>query len=206
MFQLIKPTTVTLLHVNMRTEKHGTDDIDAYDFDFVLERANSEALALLHADLCESVYYRAEATEDQADIPTVEKTRPNLRFPKMAPIVWVDEAEGVDLSIEYGLGDELSNIKLEAGKSSTKKAECKEGGTSLVYFRFSTSHMQDGVMDKLRKKLKQELTITLVQPDKLIQQTVIDGTVGHPGVAAKTSKKKAGKNATQEFIDQHAET
>lgn len=207
MFQLINQTTVELLHINMRTERHGQADVDAYDFDFCIERQNSEVLALLDDRLCPSLYFRAKATDDEPDLPDVEKIFPNLLFPKMTSYDWKDEAEGVDLAIVYGLGDDKSNMLFEDGKCATKRFETKEGGTVLLYFRYSTSAMPDGALDKLRRKLKQELSITMVRPQKLIQDSIIDGTIGHPGLAAeaektgKGGKKKPKKDATQAFLE-----
>jgi hypothetical protein len=184
-FQLIQPTTVKLMHINVRTEKHGPNDVDAFDLDFAIEGENRRVLGLLHDDLCGAFYFNAEADEGQEALEGVDHALPNLRFPKLsARLPWDSEATGVDLKVIYGLGDDVSNIELEGGKASAKAAEVKEGGTALVFFRYSASGYPDGVLDKLRKKLKQEVTITLVRPEKLREDAVIDGTVGHPGAAA----------------------
>lgn len=37
MFQLIQPTTVKLMHINVRTEKHGPNDVDAVDLDLGMD-------------------------------------------------------------------------------------------------------------------------------------------------------------------------
>lgn len=168
--ELKTPTTVTLKHVNMRNEKHGNDDIDAHDLDFALEGPNFDVLGLLDSNLCESIYFRSKETEDQTEVEGTEQIRPNLKFPKLGALSWVDKLEGADLLIEYGTGRQASNISLTGGKSQTKKVEAKEGGTTVLTFQFSTSNMPDGVLDKLRKKLNQEVTITLVQSETARQE------------------------------------
>jgi hypothetical protein len=208
-FQLKTETTVRLMHINVRTEKHGPNDVDAMDVEFAMEGQNTKVLALLHPALCEALYFNEEAEAGQDEAPGLDTSLPDLRFPKLAQsIAWDDEATGVDLTVVYGLGDATSNIVLESGKASTKRAEVKQGGSSLVLFKFSISGYPDGVVDKLRKKLKQEVSIMMVQPDRLRAEAVIDGTVGHPGLAV---KKAADPNqgdllagdATDTFAEQH---
>lgn len=175
MFQLITPTTVKLMHINVRTEKHGPADVDAFDLDFQIGGENSKVLALLHPGLCEALCCHED--DGQETVEGVPPHLPNLRFPKLAEALpWTEEATGVDLVVIYGLGDDTSNIKLEGGKSATKKFSIEEGGSASVAFRYSVAGYPDGVIDKLRKKLKQDVTITMVRPEKLRQDAVIDGT------------------------------
>ena len=56
MFQLKTETTVRLMHINVRTEKHGPNDVDAMDVEFAMEGQNTKVLALLHPALCEALY------------------------------------------------------------------------------------------------------------------------------------------------------
>lgn len=183
MFQLIQPTTVKLMHINVRTEKHGASDVDAVDLDLHFVAENRLALGMLHPDLCEALYHCAAGEQGQGTVEGLPDTLPNLRFPKLAgcSFAWDDEATGVDLTVIYGLGDEKSNIKLEDGKATMKRVEVHEGGSATNVFRFSVSGYPDGVIDKLRKKLKQEITITLVQPERL-RREAIDGSKGHPAL------------------------
>lgn len=177
MFQLVQDTTVTLSHINVRTEKHGPADVDAFDLDFALTGENRKLLALLHPRLCESLFFNAEREAGQEVAEGVDDSVPNLRFTRLADALpWSDEATGVDLTVVYGLGDDASNIRLEGGKATMKKIEVTEGGSVTLVFKYSISGYPDGVLDKLRKKLKQEITITMVRPEKLREDAVIDGT------------------------------
>jgi hypothetical protein len=196
MFQLIAPTTVKLMHINVRTEKHGPADVDAFDLDFQIGGENSKILALLHPGLAEALCFDEDDDGGQETVEGVPPHLPNLRFPKLADALpWTEEATGVDLVVIYGLGDDASNIKLEGGKSATKKFSIEEGGSASVAFRYSVAGYPDGVIDKLRKKLKQDVTITMVRPEKL-RQDAIDGTTGHPGA-------QPGPDAWQLFAGEH---
>lgn len=207
MFQLITDTDVQLVHVNMRTEKHGNADVDAYDLDFAIEGPNDKVLGLLHPDLCGSLYFEPEAEQGQQTLEAVHTVPRHLRFKKLGDLPWQEDATGVDLRILFGLGDETSNIALDDGRASTRKVAPKDGGTATLFFRFSTSAMPDGVLDKLRKLLKSTVTITMVRPEKLREDAVIDGSKGHPGAAASQSaadERQAGDlfaEAAQEEID-----
>jgi hypothetical protein len=220
LFQLIEPTTVTLQHVNLRSERHGKKErVRAIDLKVMLEGGNN-LLALLHADLKSRFYYRDKETDDQQDIAGVEQILPNLFFKNMGELPWVLEMSGVDVSIVYGTGDARSNFDLVESKVKDFFVKMKEGGTVQIRWRISTSHVPDGALDKLSKQLDGPLEMTLVRNEKLIQQAVIDGTIGHPGVGqinggekpdeaggdakgkGKTGKGKAAKaDATQQFID-----
>lgn len=74
MFQLVQDTTVTLSHINVRTEKHGPADVDAFDLDFALTGENRKLLALLHPRLCESLFFNAEREAGQEVAEGVDET------------------------------------------------------------------------------------------------------------------------------------
>ena len=197
MFMLINETNVSLAHINVRTEKHGPADIDAVDLDLHMTGENRKMLGLLHPGLCDALYHCADDDAGQATIDGVQNSVPDLRFPKLPDSIgWSDEATGVDLTFIYGLGDDRSNIKLEDGKASVKRFEVEQGGSVTIVFRYSVAGYPDGVIDKLRKKLKQEVTITMVRPERL-RQDAIDGTVGHPGLAAAKKAEEAGQQSLQ---------
>lgn len=203
MFQLVHPATVKLMHINVRTEKHGPNDVDAFDLDFQIGGENQKVLALLHPDLCAALCHDEDGDDGQETVEGVPPHLPNIRFPKLAEsLPWTEEATGVDLTVIYGLGDDTSNIKLEGGKAATKKFSVEEGGSASVAFRYSVAGYPDGVIDKLRKKLKQDVTITMVRPEKL-RQDAIDGTgeqfqAEHPDLP--------GPDAGELFAQQHGDT
>lgn len=164
--ELKTPTVVTLDHLNVRHELHGKERKDAYDIDMSIEGANHVILGMLAPGLCEALYFNSKATEDKPNLPGVEQVLQDLRFPGLGLLTWVDKIEGADFWMEYGTARKESNIELPGGKFQTKKVENKAGGTSVLSVQFSTSNMPDGVLDKLRKKLKQKITVTVIQSEE----------------------------------------
>jgi len=71
---------------------------------------------------------------------------------------------GCRVVIDYGLGDELSNIVLADCKVNQFRVECMEGGTVEITFRVQTSNFPSGALDKLAGKLDQETKITIDGP------------------------------------------
>ena len=181
MFQLVTPTHVKLKHINVRTETHGKEKVSAVDLDFVREASNSEVLDLLHPDLCEAMHHDPDADNGQETVPGVRRVLPKLRFPKLSTFPWVVEGSGMDLTVIYGLGDELSNIEFADGRATTKRVE-QGDGTAAVFWRYSSNAVPDGAIDKLRKKLDQMVEVTLIQQERLRTDAVegkgpaIDGT------------------------------
>lgn len=211
MFQLIERTSVKLMHVNMRTEKHGKDRVDAYDIDMEIEGLNTDVLAMVdHPDrkgwLAQCFYFGSSKDGGMPELEGVQEITPHLRFPDLVPKQKLKaEMEDVDFTVYWGTARKESIIELIGGKSSVLYFECHEGGSVKLGFRFQTNKMPDGALDKLRKKLEQQIEVTAVQQEKLRQQAVIDGTVGHAGIedAAKAEAerkakgKRKGKDATQ---------
>lgn len=174
MFQLVTPTIVRLKHINLRQETHGKQKVSAVDLDFVLEGRNDN-LALLHPDLMEAHYHDPDADQGQETVDGVPRVLQKLRFPKLGALPWTDETTGCDMTVVYGLGDDISNIEFTDGKTTVKRVELKEDGISHIFFRYSTSHIEDGALDKLRRKVEQVVEVTLVQQEKL-RQDAIDGS------------------------------
>jgi hypothetical protein len=181
---------VKLVHINVRTEKHGKNDVDAADFDFSYKTTNSTVLGLLHPHLCAALFYNPDADDGQQEVEGLPPVLPKLRFPRLGALPWAEEVHGVDLTVHYGLGDDESNIEFSDGKVVLKRVEL-EDGTAELFFQFRTAAVPDGALDKLRKKLKQGVEVTVVQNERLRTSAVertdaIDGTTAaferdHPG-------------------------
>ena len=205
-FEFTTPTTVKLDHLNVRSEKHGDETVTALDLKFSRTSANT-CLDTYAPGLREALYYRAQDTEDQGEIEGIEQTLPNLRFPRLSPLAFTDEADGVTLTIDYGLGG-ASNIVMGGCKVNKHRVECAEGGSVTETFRVQSCDLPEGALDKLGKLLDCETQILLALPEDKAGQTVIDGTVGHPGVASLEEKRKgkkdaASNDATELFSEAH---
>lgn len=227
-FELLSPTAVKLMHVNLRPEKHGDEDVPAIDLKFCLAASNA-ALDMFHPKLRDALYYNAEAEQGQEQIDGVPEVLPNRRFTAMEPIDWDLELPNRIVVVDWGLGDD-SNIKLHDCRVNRFKISPIEGGTVEIEFRVQTSQIPEGALDKLSKKLKQETAISILPPTE--KPDAIDGTTGHPALAgqgdilddapwpfgdkgednapatAKVTKGKRGKkaqDATEVFVAAHGE-
>lgn len=193
-FQFSQPTTVKLMHVNLRDEKHGDEPAAAIDVKFKRESGN-DILDLFHPKLLEALYYRDATTEAQSEVPGVARILPNKLFTRMDPISWSLDITGATVVIDFGLGGE-SNITLHDCKVNSFLIDPKEGGTVEVSFRVQTSKIPDGALDKLAKKLKCETQITIAVPDVKPgpQQQAIDGTAANFEAETKGRKGRKGKD------------
>lgn len=191
MFTFDTPTAVKLGHVNLRAEKHGEQSAPAIDVKFV-RQAGNDALAMLHPGLKDALYFRDEQTEAQGQIDGVPEITPNLRFPKLGSLAWDLEMSGCRVVIDYGLGDELSNIVLADCKVNNFRIEMSEGGTTDITFRVQTSNFPSGALDKLAGKLDQETKIT------------IDGPIGQPSQEPLPESKPKGRAKPAQLTPEQA--
>jgi hypothetical protein len=138
-FEFLSPLVATLINVNTRKELHGDEHVQAVDMSFKADFPNSILNSLISAGLCEALYWNAAAEAGQEELDGVDPILPNLRFPKLngQRYVWggKDKLQGYVITIEFGLGDAISNIELELCKVSGRVFETKEGGTVTLYWR-----------------------------------------------------------------------
>lgn len=174
-FELLTPTTVKLNSVNLRSEKHGPDNlVPAVDLSITYGTSNA-ALCAFDDELLMALYKRPSATDGgQGELAPVSDF-PVLRFPKMAaPIKWDAELAGYTLTIEYGTGGK-SNIALLTCEVNGFQIEPKEGGLVDIKFRVQCA---DGIdersMGKLGLLVQHEITITLIAPEA--KQDTIEAT------------------------------
>ena len=144
----------------------------AVDLRFILAGGN-DLLGLFAAGLQDALCFNQAAEQGQATLGDLPAVLPNLRFPKLAPLVWQDEIATARVEIDYGTGGP-SNIVLNPCKVNNFKAELKEGGSAEVSFRVQTSAIPDGAMEALTKLLKCETQITLKLPE--VAKGTIEGT------------------------------
>lgn len=164
--------TVRLDHINIRNETHGDKPVTAVDLRFIVAGSN-DLLALFAPGLQQALCFNQAAEQGQQDIGDVPTVLPNLRFPKMAPLVWTDEIATARVEIDYGTGGP-SNIILNPCKVNNFKAELKEGGSTEISFRVQTSNVTPEVIGALTGKLKCETQITLTLPE--VAKGTIDGS------------------------------
>jgi hypothetical protein len=153
-FELTETTELKLLHVNHRKEFHGEDRVLAVDLNFEWETSN-DCLDKLDANLRQALFYNAAAVEGQESLPEVLKVLPNLRVPDLNGGKFKfrgnDKFKGYTFELDYGLGDEQSNITFEDCAVGKYEIETKEGGT--VILRLQVSYAGEKITEESLFKL-----------------------------------------------------
>jgi hypothetical protein len=138
-FEFPTPLAVKMLNVNPRKELHGEDHRQAVDLSFKADFPNTILDEIFAPGLRQSFYYNAAEEAGQSELDGVEPPLPNLRFPRLNGMRFTwggkDKLVGYVLTMEYGLGDSVSNLELELCKVYGRIVELKEGGTVTVYWK-----------------------------------------------------------------------
>lgn len=144
-----------LIHINIRTEKHGDQDVTAIDMDFRYTSSN-HSLAMLSPTLKSSLYMKDESNgevEPDADHLTV------IKNPKMGPIKWDEKYETARFIVHIGASGKEDVI---FGDCTVSKfvVDPKEGGT-VVYGYQVKATPSDKDIAKIAGLLNQEVYVTL---------------------------------------------
>ena len=132
-FAFRQVTDVSLTNVNFRKELHGDDHVQAVDLTMAVDVPNT-LLDTIVPGLRQALYHNATAESGQEAIEGVEETLPNLRFPRLNGGKFAlddkkNKLAGYELFIDYGLGDDRSNMLFDCCKVVKRAIETKEGGT-----------------------------------------------------------------------------
>lgn len=163
-------TDVTLTHVNFRKELHGDDHVQAVDLTMAVDLPNT-TLDTIVPGLREALYWNADTAAGQDEIEGVETTLPNLRFPRLNGGKFAlddkkNKLAGYELSIEYGLGDERSNMLFDCCKVVKRAIECREGGTVRLSWQvqYSGDRLDQETCGKLALLEQDLIAIRLIPP------------------------------------------
>ena len=217
-FELTSVTECTCDHVNIREENHGEEKVLAVDLAFSKEGGN-ELLDLFDQEIRTTLYCNRAAEAGQEKLPEFLAVLPNLRLPALPErLGWggTDKHGGYRMQVDYGLGDERSNVDLTDCAVGKRWIECKEGGTVTIGWRVSYAGeaLQDVMTrGKLAGLKGQKAFITLNAP------AVLQVIKGGKSVKAQTraadpedegaeggegADEEEDADATSLFVGQHA--
>lgn len=149
---------VKLVHLNIRTEKHGEDDVRAVDLKF--ERVGSSAILDEILPGIRPALYRGGHAGEQVDAFNGELT--TLAFPDLEmPLKISGEWPGYVASIVTGF-DEDDALVL-TGEFKKSRVEAVAGGSAKHEFTLST-YPEDHDIAKLAAALGHEVELTLAPP------------------------------------------
>jgi hypothetical protein len=153
-FEFLKVTAVALTHINVRRELHGDEKVPAVDLSLRIDSGN-EILDKLDPNLRQALYCNNAATAGQELLPEVLAVLPNLRVPKLngQKFNWAkgERHKGYRFVLDYGLGDEDSNVELDGCTVTGWAIETKEGGT--VILSWTVQYAGEALTDEARGRL-----------------------------------------------------
>lgn len=155
--------TVKLSNVNLRAEKHGDETRAAVDLK-IEATCPSTALISFHQELRQHLF-KKDDNPDLVDQVIVGDGLTVLRYPKMGAIKWDWEGAGYKGVIDYGLGDEKSNIHLgEDLKIDHFVIEPINGGSVSIAFRI-IAHPTKEDIGKLSELIQRDIDLQLTPPE-----------------------------------------
>lgn len=201
MFQLEKPTQVTCLHTNIRTELHGTEKVRAIDLAFCLTGENT-LLDTIQPGLREHHYTNNAADVGQQSLPGELLPMPNLRFPRLPTEYTFAKGEkwrGYRWIWDWGTEEQHRDFTDAA--LSGLKYEVLEGGSCKVYFtvQYNGHELEDNdVYGELAGLPSMgEVHISLIAPPELIP-----ARKGYRAGRPDTPQTGAGDSQTGDLLDQ----
>lgn len=169
-FAFRQVTDVSLTHVNFRKELHGDDHVQAVDLNMAVDVPNT-LLDTIVPGLREALYWNQDTAAGQGEIDGMESTLPNLRFPRLNGGRFAlddkkNKLAGFELFIDYGLGDERSNMVFDCCKVVKRAIETKEGGTVHMTWQvqYSGDRLDQETCGKLALLEQDLIAIRLIPP------------------------------------------
>lgn len=216
-FELAAGTRLKITKVTPRKEHHGDDLVQAISLRLRWETTN-DSLTKLHANLKDMLFYRAAPEEAQAKIDGVPEITPNLRCPAVGlPLKVEGSFTGYTLTIEHGI-DEDSALELYECAQDKFTVDAKEGGTAIIDWSLSTNkEVTPELVGELCALEGTEISLVQLKAPEVKPDQVIDGSVGHPGLAAMRAEEAgqarldidgeaAADQATDAFLGIHGGT
>ena len=200
-FELLTPTAAKLKSLTPRTEKHGDDEVSAISLGLAIIGPNTLLDHLDGGKLRHALYM---AVPDQDQLPGVEPSTPLLRARGIDLVHLSGTLEGWTVIFDRGIADD-SAIVMGGSKVDKFRVKPMEGGSVELLLRVSTSDISEAEGGALFGMLGQEVMVSIKAP-VILPDSVIDGTVGHPGLAAKKADDKQidllgeGVDATTAFL------
>jgi len=162
---LIPDAEVKLCHLNVRTEKHGSDDVTAVDLTLQWTTSNQQ-LAQFHPDLIESLYMAEPGQQKRVEgVPAILPLR---IFPtSLAALHWTTEATGRRLVIRHGIKAD-TDLQLDDCTADKFSINPMDGGTVTIGLRVRAICDDERVLGKLGMMLNRTLPMHLASMPELV--------------------------------------
>lgn len=188
MFQITEFTEARVTSVTNRVEKHGDDEVPAVSLTLEIEAANT-LLDAIDPGIRQSLY---KPVEGQDQLPGVEPATPVLRCNSFDKVTLTTAHEGWTLAVDDNI-DENDPMLFGGCKVDKFAVDAKQGGSIVLRFRVGTSDVDADKLGQLAMHNGQTVWVNVTPPEKKADETVIDGTKGHPGAGAAAAAAAAGQ-------------
>lgn len=175
-------------HLNVRSEKHGDDDVTAIDLKLIWTTSH-DALTLFDARLARALY---EFDAKQAVVEGASPVMTARAFPLLQPLAWKDEVTGLKLTIEHGLAGK-SDLVLNDCTADHFVIEALDGGSVKIAFRLRTLCKDERILGKLGMLIKRDLPMTIER------EHAVEGQAS-PALAVVKGRQRKGREPTAEDI------
>jgi hypothetical protein len=216
-FELPTPTQVKVVKYQTRGEHHGDVLVTAMDLR-VSWTTNNSILDTLHPELRERFLSAIpDSMGEQGEMELAAEGLNFIRFKDLVyPLKWGREYEGWTLRVDYGLGDDGDMIVKLCKLHRFEITPLEGGSIELAWTISSSADIETEVVGYLGTQQQQNITISLLAPNKTAGDEAIDasngsGAPGTNGAAGGTKAKKGeaadrNSDATQAFIAAHGTT
>lgn len=172
MFQLDKPTQITITNANPRRELHGTEKVRAIDIAFSLTGENT-LLDMIEPGLREHHYCNNALKSGQETLPDVVIPLPNLRHPKLPTSYHYAKGEkwrGYRFIWDFGIDE--AHVDFTDVVLANVHYDLAEGGsvTLMGTIQYNGDELQDNAVYGELSGLasESEISVTLLAPAELI--------------------------------------
>lgn len=153
MFEIIKDRME--IAVSKRTEKHGDDNVAAYDAKLTGDFPNAVLIKL--DDRLRGVFY---GPGQQGDVE--QDYFPELLFPLMGPVSWGLEMSRMELCL-HDIDAQENDLVLSGKEIDKVKFSMKPGGTVTLSLRVILGQLDEEDLIKLLRVDNQTISISLTQ-------------------------------------------
>jgi hypothetical protein len=188
----IAATDIEFAHLNVRSEKHGEEDVTAVDLKLVYITSH-DVLKLFHPTLPALLYEFDRAQQVVEGASPVMTAR---AFPALSPLKWNEEVTGLQLTIEHGLSGK-SDIVLKDCTADHFVIEALDGGSVMLTFRLRTVCTDERILGKLGVLIKRDLPMAIKREHEVNDAPATTTNV-KPIKATKPRKQQSVEDAFME--------
>lgn len=188
----ISADDVRLMHLNVRSEKHGEDDVTAIDLKLQWTTSN-DALRMFHPHLPEALY---QHDKKQATVDGIGPKMGARVFPDLGPLKWKQEVTGLKLTISHGINAKTDLVIADCSADHFV-LEPLDGGSVDIVFRVRSICKDERILGKLGMLIKRDLPVDIERDSDVRPGDVVDLVKEKTGRRQRTAEEIFGETAQE---------